>query len=243
MSVCGADLHIHSALSPCGDEDMTPANIAAMASLKGLSVIALSDHNSARNVRAAAAVCSDYAIALLPAMELCSREEVHILCYFPDIDAAESYSEHIYSLLPPIPCQESYFGRQLVYDENDQILSSEKRLLISPADISVSEVFADMQKLNGVAVFAHVDKKSYSVLSNLGFIPPELNSHIVEISAGCPIEHARALAGNSLRFLRGSDAHYLGDIAENTPEYQLPLDNPDAEAVLTYLRSCSALAE
>ena len=74
-----ADLHIHSCLSPCGDDDMTPANICGMAKLKGLDVIAVADHNTARNLPAAKEACDAYEMLLLPAMEITTREEVHLL--------------------------------------------------------------------------------------------------------------------------------------------------------------------
>ena len=44
------DLHMHSCLSPCGDELMTPNNIVNMAKLKGLDAIAVCDHNTARHL-------------------------------------------------------------------------------------------------------------------------------------------------------------------------------------------------
>jgi predicted metal-dependent phosphoesterase TrpH len=78
------DLHMHSALSPCGDADMTPGNIANMAALNGMELVALSDHNTCRNCPAFLAQAERVGLLALPAMELCTAEEVHILCLLPD---------------------------------------------------------------------------------------------------------------------------------------------------------------
>ena len=95
-----ADLHIHSCLSPCGDDDMTPANIAGMAKIKGLDIIAVTDHNAARNLPAVQKCCEAYGLLLLPGMEITTKEEVHLLGYFDSVDTALRFGKELKNHLP-----------------------------------------------------------------------------------------------------------------------------------------------
>lgn len=135
------DLHIHSALSPCGDGDMTPNNIVNMASLKGLDIIAVSDHNSAKNCRAAVLAakrnCPD--LLVVPAIEAESSEEVHILCLFSALDGAEQMGEALTQSLF-LPNKPELFGRQMVLNENDEEAWEEEKLLISASGFSLFEI-------------------------------------------------------------------------------------------------------
>ena len=121
MSMLYYDLHIHSCLSPCGDKDMTPANIAGMAAVKGLDVIALTDHNSCRNCPAAMRHAEDLGITLIPGMELTTSEEVHVVCLFPTLEAAMDFDQYVYLHLLPVKNRPDIFGEQLILDEKDQI--------------------------------------------------------------------------------------------------------------------------
>ena len=111
------DLHIHSCLSPCGDNDMTPANIAGMAAVKGLDVIAVTDHNSCRNCAPAMKMAEEYGVIALPGMELCTEEEVHVVCLFPDLYAAMDFDGYVYDKMLKIPNKEKIFGEQLLYND------------------------------------------------------------------------------------------------------------------------------
>ena len=205
------DFHIHSALSPCADEDMTPNNIVNMARLKGLSMIAVTDHNSCGNLRAVMQVAADDPL-VLPGIEIETAEEVHILGYFPSIRQAEAMEKRIKEHLPFIPNRPEIFGRQLYMDADDTVTGEEEGLLVTATTLGVADVFSVVQNLGGVAVPAHIDRGSYSILSNLGFLPPELAIRTVEITAK---NRARLEERyKSLTILTSSDAHYLGDIAE-----------------------------
>ena len=139
------DLHIHSCLSPCGDDDMTPANIVAMAFLKGLNVIAVTDHNSCKNCPAVLEYARKYQIIAIPGMELCTKEEVHVLCLFKNLSDALCFDEYVSSKLIKIPNNESIFGKQEIYDENDHIIGTEPYLLINATEISFDEIGDLMQ--------------------------------------------------------------------------------------------------
>jgi predicted metal-dependent phosphoesterase TrpH len=133
------DLHIHSALSPCADDDMTPNNIVNMSVLKKLDIIAVTDHNSSRNCEAVMKCACSKGILALPGMELETREEVHLLCLFPGLEQAKHFQDMVYSALPDMENREQVFGRQIVFDENDMAAGTEKRLLLAAANLSLEE--------------------------------------------------------------------------------------------------------
>lgn len=205
------DFHIHSALSPCADEDMTPNNIVNMARLKGLSMIAVTDHNSCGNLRAVMQVAANDPL-VLPGIEIETAEEVHILGYFPSLEQAEAMEKVVKEHLPFIPNRPEIFGRQLYMDADDTVTGEEEGLLVTATTLGVADVFSMVQNLGGVAVPAHIDRGSYSILSNLGFLPPELAIRTVEITAKSRARLEERY--KSLTILTSSDAHYLGDIAE-----------------------------
>ncbi len=224
------DLHLHSALSPCGDEDMTPNNIVNMALLKGLDIIALSDHNSAGNLRAVAKAAGSR-LLVIPAIEVESAEEVHIVCYFPSVDRAEQFSEELKAQLPPIENRPDIFGRQLYLNEKDEVMGEEHQLLVCASGLSIEQVFSLTSNYGGASVPAHIDRSSSSILSNLGFIPPDLPVSALEITAKGRAELEQKYAG--FRILTNSDAHYLEDIAE--PEFSLDLEEKSIDCFLHYL--------
>lgn len=227
---CYYDLHIHSALSPCGDRDMTPNNIVNMALIKGLDIIAVTDHNTCGNARAVIEAAAGR-LAVVPGLEVETAEEVHVVCYFPDLDRAEAMGRIVRAHLPPVPNRPDIFGNQYYMDAQDNITGEEKILLVSAAALHIGEVFRLAKELGGAAVPAHIDRPSYSVLANLGMIPPDLDVTAVEITA----RNRESLEKDygKYRILTNSDAHYLEDIAE--PVFQLPLLSKNAEEAVKYL--------
>jgi len=232
------DLHLHSALSPCGDEDMTPNNIVNMALIKGLHCIALTDHNTCRNVPAVMALAEEAGLLIIPGMEVETAEEVHVVCLFPTLEACESLGREVEARLPEIPNKPEIFGRQLVLDAEDEIVAEYDKLLITATAIPLEELVRMVRERGGVPIPAHIDRSSYSVVSNLGFMPPELAVRVVEFSKNCNVDdflHQNPLAlQKAYRKIQSSDAHYLGDISE--AERSLPFDEtPDAAAFLREL--------
>ena len=206
------DFHIHSALSPCGDNDMTPNNLINMSIIKGLDAVALTDHNACENVRAAAAVAGDK-IIFIPGMEVETSEEVHIVTLFPTADAAEEMQRILVDSSPFIPNRPEIFGNQYIMDENDEICGEIDRMLVTASGLDIYTVVAAAKDLGGIAYPAHIDRESYSVLSNLGFLPPDLDISAVEITEKSPA----AIEGqysNRYNIITSSDAHYLWDISE-----------------------------
>lgn len=221
-----ADLHIHSCLSPCGDELMTPNNIVNMALLKGLDVIAVTDHNTCGNLPAVCAVAAQNGLTVIPGMEMETEEEVHTLAYFPTLEDAMAFSQEVYSYLPPVKNNPDFFGRQLYLDEDDEIIKEEPRLLLSALTISIEEGFALVKKHNGVAVPAHIDRPSHGIIPLLGFINPHLGVTCVEVS---PLGLSQGFAQYDprLKTISSSDAHELGSILEPTREIELDERSPE----------------
>lgn len=215
------DLHLHSCLSPCGDDDMTPANLVGMAAVKGLDVIALTDHNSCRNCPAAMKHGEEYGVTVIPGMELTTSEEVHVVCLFSELKDALDFDNYVYERILPIKNKKNIFGEQQIMNELDQVIEVEERLLISATSISFDEVFDLVKSYHGIAYPAHIDKSTTSLLSNLGFVPPDSSFTCAEITT---YEHLHQIQKEHPYFLHcniisSSDAHYLQDIHE--PHYQL----------------------
>lgn len=215
------DLHLHSCLSPCGDDDMTPSNIVGMAAIKGLDVIALTDHNSCKNCPAAMKHGDSYRVTVIPGMELTTSEEVHVICLFPTLKDALAFDAYVYEHLLPIKNREKIFGKQQIMDEEDNVTGTLEKLLISATDISFDAVNDLAAAYNGIAYPAHLDKSSTSLISNLGFIPPDSRFRCAEVH---DLKNLHALKKanpylNTCHIVSSSDAHYLGDI--NEPEYQI----------------------
>ena len=213
------DFHIHSALSPCGDKDMTPNNIVNMAALSGLDAIAVSDHNTVGNVSAAVKVGESCGVSVIPGMEVETAEEVHILTLYPSIEAAEFAAERVYESLPDIKNRPEIFGEQLKMDENDEVIGIEEKLLISPTTLSIEELFDLVSEAGGLFIPAHVDRHSYSVLTNLGFIPDNLDIRNIEVSKKVDDLEAYLSSRSDLRkyyIFRNSDAHYLENISQRS---------------------------
>ena len=227
-----ADLHIHSCLSPCGDNDMTPGNILGMAVVKGLEIVAISDHNAARNLPAAQKIADAYGLLLVPAIEITTREEVHMLGYFPDVETAVDFGEMLKEHLPKKKNKPAFFGEQLVMDEDDNVIATEDALLIGAADLTLEECAARVRAVGGVPVPAHINRGNNGLLINLGFMPQEPAFTTVEVwkHLPCPLEPLE-----NKHVLHSSDAHYLGDIQE--AEFSLRLPEKSVAALLSWMRS------
>lgn len=231
------DLHIHSCLSPCGDDDMTPANIAGMAAVKGLDVIALTDHNSCRNCPAAMYHGAQYGVTVIPGMELTTQEEVHVICLFPDLENALSFDSLVYERLMPVRNREDIFGKQQIMNEKDEVTGTVENLLINATSIGFDEVFPLAQSFHGIAYPAHVDKSSTSILSNLGFVPPESTFTCAEFHDFGNLHRIRKEHSyfEKCNVICCSDAHYLEDIHE--PEYQIWSTGRDIPDILDALKN------
>lgn len=228
------DLHLHSCLSPCGSDDMTPANLAGMCALAGLDIVALTDHNTTGNCAAFCRAAEQHGILALPGMELTTAEEVHVVCLFPDLSSAGAFGDMVHQHLPPIKNKPEFFGRQLLMDEGDNVLGEEPALLAGAADIPIHTVSALVSSYGGVAYPAHIDRDAFSLLANLGLWAPDLGFPLAEISLNCPPDLFLRPDLKNVRHITACDAHYLDQIPDAHQQMKLEQNRPDE--VLNWLK-------
>lgn len=200
------DFHIHSCLSPCADITMTPNEIARVCCERGIDWIAITDHNSAGNVRVFTEVLKRLGIAVIPGMEIHTLEDVHVLAYFPDISVAEEYSRWLLDeKLNRIEIDPEISGYQLYAGEDDSFTSMENIWLGQPALLGIDEAISTVEERGGVCVLAHVDRKMGLVIQ-LGFIPENYRDFPVEVSFK---ESLKKIDLKTDNIIHSSDAHSL----------------------------------
>ncbi len=236
MGEFACDLHIHSTLSPCGSLDMSPRVIVEKAREAGLDIIAVTDHNMAENTPYVKEAGDRSGLVVLAGMELQTREEIHVIAIFDDYDTAYALQLMVYDLLPPVANDVEFWGDQVVVDGEDNIVRSEERLLISSAGISIEDAVAWIKSHGGIAIASHIDSPTFSIISQLGFIPADIPFDALEIRDLEKAESFRPfIKRKGLPFVTFSDAHYPGDIGKRRT--YLTLDAPDCANIEGALRS------
>lgn len=218
-----ADLHIHTCLSPCGDITMSPYRIVTKAREMKLDIIGICDHNSAENVQATKNVSLDKNIKVFAGMEVTTTEEVHIIALFDETRTVLDLQKQVYEHLPPGENNEALFGPQIIANELDEVEGYNKRLLITATSITLKQLVVEIHNLGGLAIASHVDRETYGIIGQLGFIPDDLELDALEISPR--ISRAEALARfpeiNKFPLISASDAHHLDDIAKAPTSFLL----------------------
>ncbi len=210
------DLHIHTVLSPCGHEDMTPNNIVNMACLKELDAIAITDHNSCLNAEAVMMCAKDKNLIVIPGIEVETVEEVHIVCLFETLEDARSMQEIIDERRLKIPLNENIFGRQLIMNHHDEITDSVSDLLAVATDIDIDTLYELVRERNGLFIPAHVDRPANGLISILGAIPITPDIRVIELSKNCDEQAFLTKNPRCKKYKRykASDAHFLWDVLE-----------------------------
>ena len=214
MSTCAADLHVHTALSPCAGDEMTPPAIVARALDEGLAMIAICDHNSARNAAAVQEAAGDR-LAVLAGMEVTTAEECHVVGLFPDAGAAAAAGLQVEATLPPADDgYEAFFGEQPLLDAFGAEVGREPLALATATTLDVDAAVAVIHRHGGLAVAAHIDRRSFGVIGQLGFFPGEAGFDAVEVSRHVPEDAASEapFRVHGLPLVHSSDAHFLSDI-------------------------------
>ena len=230
------DLHIHSALSPCADNDMTPNNIAGMAAIKGLSLLALTDHNSAKNCPAFFDACKQQGIVAIAGMELSTAEDIHLVCLFESLDDAMRFDTEIEKHLMSIKNRPEIFGDQIILDSEDEPVATVDTLLISATDLPIEDAVKLARSFGAHVHPAHIDRESNGIVAILGDIPSEYGFSIFELRER---ENAQKLCStveelNEKNILVCSDAHHLWDISE--AENSLMIDDEPYSSALVRKR-------
>jgi PHP family Zn ribbon phosphoesterase len=218
-----ADLHIHTVLSPCGGLDMSPVNIIRQAVEKKLDIIAITDHNSTKHCRSAQEIAGNYGITVLAGAELNTKEEIHCLAFFENMDKADQFQKYIDHNLTIIPNKAEIYGHQYLVDENEDILDEEERLLVAALQTGIEDVIEEVHRLEGLVVPAHINRMYNGIFSQLGFLPEGLMVDALELDrrAGNDNFYENHPEIGRYPLLRNSDAHSLQQIGTATTEYWL----------------------
>jgi hypothetical protein len=211
-----ADLHIHTVLSPCGDLEMSPGNIIRKAKEKGLDIIGITDHNTTKHCELAEKIGKANGVFVLKGAEVTTKEEVHCLAFFENVQLLNKFQLYLELHLPDIPNNPDKFGYQVVIDENENIIENVEKLLITALDQSIDQLEQKVHELGGLFIPAHVNRSKNSLISQLGFVPPGLKVEALELSKY--ITKEEFLMKNqylkNYRFVQSSDAHFIENIGD-----------------------------
>ncbi len=192
---------------------MIPPLIVQTAIEKGISLLAVTDHNASANVIAVQKAAQDTGLIVLPGMELQTREEVHLLCLFDTLEQLAAWQSLVDQHLPPLENDIEHFGEQFVVDETGEFVRREMRLLLTSADLPLEEAVRAVDSLGGLAIPAHVDRKANGLLEVLGFVPAGVTIEALEISRHIAIDTAplRYPQIRGYPLVRDGDAHRLNE--------------------------------
>lgn len=216
------DLHIHTCLSPCADLDMYPSALVNRALEEGLDLIAICDHNASENAVYVIRASAGKGLAVLPGMEVASREEVHMIALFDTIDPLQRLQRLVYDHLPG-KNDERRFGCQAIVNEFDEVEGFNERLLIGATELPLDRLVREVHELGGITIASHIDRESFSVISQLGFVDPGISFDALEISRATGVAMARRRYPELERypFILSSDAHRITEIGKGYTEFRL----------------------
>jgi PHP family Zn ribbon phosphoesterase len=209
-----ADLHVHTVLSPCAEIEMIPPLIVDTAIQRGLKIIAITDHNASANVSAVLQAAEGSQLTVIPGMEVQTREEVHALCLFAGLDQLRTWQEIVDQTLPQLENRPNFFGEQFVVDKTGEFIQREHRLLLTSSSLSFEEACQKVHQIGGLFIPAHIDRKSFGLIANLGFVPKDVPIDALEISRYVS-SHQLAkdyLLSNEFPILQDGDAHRLDEL-------------------------------
>lgn len=217
-----ADVHLHTCLSPCADITQSPKRVVEKAFEMGFSLLFITDHNSIANAAATVNAGKDFIdLRIYPGMEITTREEIHILSLFENMDDAGRTQNYINNYLP-----DAYFEKekqeQIIANEYDEVEGYYEKSLFSAVDLDLDEIIELIHQYNGIAVGAHIDRQSFSIVSQLGFIPDKCRLDALEISPNMSLQEAGNVFkdyASKYKFIRGSDSHSLNTIGCSFIEY------------------------
>lgn len=207
-----ADFHIHTLLSPCAEIEMTPHHIVMRAAQYGVDAVAITDHNASANAAAAVEAAKNYGVKVFPGMEVECREEAHIVVLFDTLEQLAAWQKIVDANMSGLKNNAERFGAQFIVDDDDNFIAEEERMLLGPLKLPAAEVIQKVNAMGGMAIAAHVDRPSYSLLMQLGFLPSDMGLAAAEIS---PVgirelkEQKLKLALGGLNYVTDSDAHMM----------------------------------
>ena len=238
------DLHNHSCLSPCADNDNTPNNLTGMAALSGIEILALTDHNTAKNCPAFFEAAERYGILPVAGVELTTSEDIHAVCLFENLADAMRFDKALEVHRLKFKNRPDIFGEQLILDGMDNVIGTEEDLLSYATDISIEDAPALVKSYGGVCYPAHIDRDANGIISVLGTLPEDAEFSCVEFHKSENVEKfATRYSISGKTVIISSDAHCLTDIRDKENYFELsPTDeSPDAvrRELFKLLRGCS----
>ncbi len=223
MKTFRVDLHTHTVLSPCGDLEMSPVNIVKKAKECGIDIIGISDHNSTLHAPLVKELAAKEGIVVMMGAEVTTKEEVHCLCFFETEEKLAVFQEYLEEYLPHIPNDNDKFGYQVVVNEEEEIVDEVEWLLISAISQSIDQLEQKVHELDGLFIPAHINKMQDSIVSQLGFIPFDLNVDALELTRH--ISKEAFLKKNAYlkdkTFIKSSDAHCIDLVGDIYTEFLL----------------------
>jgi len=231
------DLHVHSCLSPCADDDMTPNNIAGMAKIAGLQVIALTDHNSCKNCPAFFEACKKQNVTSIAGMELTTAEDIHLICLFPSLESAMAFDKEVEKKRFLIKNKPEVFGRQIIMDENDDVIGYEENLLPNATTLSIEAAFALASEYGAAAYPAHIDRDANGILSTLGTFPdtpPFRCAELKDVSEYEKLAKKHPVLAQK-KIIASSDAHSLWEISDPVNSFDFEKSDDIAKTLLNHL--------
>lgn len=213
------DLHVHTCLSPCAELDMYPQAVVEKAMAEKIDILAICDHNSSENTGFVMNAARGKPLTVMPGMEITSSEEVHVLALFHSLTELKNMQEIIYNHLTGMN-REEIFGCQAIVNADDQVEGFNDHFLLGATSLSLQEVIEHIHRCEGLAIAAHIDRESFGVLGQLGFIDPDCPFDALEVSRSTGIAGARLKYPelSNYAFLESSDAHFVRDIGRGVTE-------------------------
>lgn len=225
------DLHTHSCLSPCAEEDNTPNNLAGMAYLNGVRLMALTDHNSCKNCPAFFTAARRYGIVPIAGAELTTAEDIHIVCLFERLEAALEFDGALQPHRTLFPNRTDIYGEQLICDGEDNIIGSDKYFLPVATDLPLEAAAELVSGMGGICYPAHIDRQANGLIAVLGGFPQTPEFGCAELYRPQAAEYSEKYGLSEKRLIIGSDAHRLTDLRENNAFVELNAEPEDETAV------------
>lgn len=219
------DLHVHSCLSPCADDDNTPYNLAGMAALLNINIMALTDHNTCKNCPAFFGAAKQYGIIPIAGMELTTSEDIHVICLFERLEDALAFDKEIDSRRIKIDNRPDIFGRQLILGKDDELVGEEPYLLSNATTVALDEAPDLANRFGGICYPAHIDREANGIIAVLGDMPPTPRFTCAEFHFGDKKEEYSGRFCLPQTTVVCSDAHYLTDLRDAENYFLLP-DEP-----------------
>ncbi len=220
---------------------MSPSNMIDKALELGINVLGITDHNSTLNAETAKQIGLKKGVHVLMGAEVTTKEEVHCLCFMPDVQKLAELQKILDANQTFFENSPSKFGYQFVVDENENIIDEIPHLLINALNITIKDLSFEVKKLGGIFIPAHVDKKVYSISSQLGIIPDNIYFDILELS---PFAYKNNFFEKfpwfkEYKYITNSDAHYIRDMGKTYNIINTP--NLDFENIRTALKTAKPI--